>query len=212
MSSSQNKISKTLIDELCRDTQVECRSIKDAAIREAAAIVAGAFASARVQGREAIAAMRQEARRRLRLAEAQRQTRERAEQQARRAASLRLARPMLEGAMLRRWREPGTRHLWISAAARCATGRLRPGPWTVEHPAEFDEADRQVLIDDLRVGPRLTFRLNAATAAGIRVLADGAVLDASLAALISDGPMIEAMLLAELSQAADEWRRPGGAP
>ncbi len=114
--------------------------------------------------------------------------------------------------MLRRWREPGTRHLWILAAARCATGRLRPGPWTVEHPAEFDEADRQVLIDDLRVGPRLTFRLNAATAAGIRVLADGAVLDASLAALISDGPMIEAMLLAELSQAADEWRRPGGAP
>lgn len=215
MSSPPDMISQSLIDELRRETRAECLGIEEAARREAQSIVAAAFVAARARGREAIAAMRHGARRRLRLAEAQRQTRERAEQQARRAAALRRARPLLESAMRRRWQEVSARRLWIAAAARCATARLRPGAWTVQHPARFDEDDKRHMLDVLRENAEanIAFAVNADLIAGIRVLAAGAVLDASLPALLGDDRMIEAMLLAELAQASDETRKPvGGAP
>jgi hypothetical protein len=117
---------------------------------------------------------------------------------------LRRALPLLEPAILQRWGNEAGRRLWLEAVARHARTRLLPGDWAVEHPLNFTNEDRDRLLAFLKCagGDNIVFRTTAGVKAGVRVHAEGAVLDATSDALLADQSAIESLLLAELSSGA----------
>ncbi|MGO9172548.1 MAG: hypothetical protein ACLP7P_11360 [Rhodomicrobium sp.] len=203
MLSSNEALARSLIEEVQMQVESECAEVLKSAEDEAKDIVAAAFASAHARGYEAIMAMRQEGRRRLIQAEARRQTRERMLKETMAAEALRYGLPLLEKAVLKRWQDSASRRLWLEAAARQASSRLIPGRWTVEHPLDVSSEEKQhflAFLGDVDAGS-VGFETTSALKAGIRVHAEGAVLDASSYGLLADKHAIEAMLLAELSHA-----------
>jgi hypothetical protein len=148
--------------------------------------------------------MRQEGSRRLTRAEARRQTREQMLNNTRAAEAWRCALPLLEPALLQRWGNEAGRRLWLEAVARHAQARLLPGDWAVEHPLDFASEDRDRLLAFLKCagGDDIVFAAAAGVRAGVRVRAEGAVLDATSDALLADRSAIESLLLADLSPGA----------
>jgi len=204
MLSSNETLARSLAEEVGKEVESECREVSEVAKREAEEIVAHAFTSARARGHEAIAAMRQEGRRRLTRAEARRQTREQMLNDTRAAEALRRALPLLEPAILHRWENKAGRRLWLEALARHALARLLPGDWVVEHPLDFDSEDRDRLLASLKCasGDNIVFRAAPGVKAGVRVRAEGAVLDGTSDALLADQSALKSLLLAELSYGA----------
>ncbi len=201
MLSSNETLARSLADEVRKEVESECREVLEAARREADEIVAHAFTYARARGHAAIDAMRQEGKRRLTRAEARRQTREQRFNDARAAEALQRALPLLEPAILQRWGDEAGRRLWLEAVARHAQARLLPGDWAVEHPLGFTSEDRDRLLAFLKCagGDNIVFRASAGVKAGVRVRAEGAVLDGTSDALVADQSAIGSLLLAELS-------------
>jgi F0F1-type ATP synthase membrane subunit b/b' len=204
MLSSNETLARSLAEEVRKEVESECREVLEAAKREAEEIVAHAFTSARARGHEAIAAMRQEGRRRLMRAEARRQTREQMLNDTRAAEALRRALPLLEPAILQRWGNKAGRRLWLEAVARHARARLLPGDWAVEHPLDFASEDRDRLLASLKCagGDNIVFGAAPGVKAGVRVRAEGAVLDGTSDALLADQSALKSLLLAELSYGA----------
>jgi hypothetical protein len=204
MLSSNETLARSLAEEVRKEVESECREVLEAAKREAEEIVARAFTSARARGQAAIAAMRQEGRRRLMRAEARRETREQMLNDTRAAEALRRALPLLEPAILQRWGNRAGRRSWLEAVARHARASLLPGDWTVEHSLDFASEDRDCLLASLKCagGYNIVFRAAAGVKAGVRVHAEGAVLDGTSDGLLADQSAIASLLLAELSSGA----------
>lgn len=205
-------LSKALLGEIEQQVDGECRAVLEAGEREAEAIIAAAHATARRRMHDAILAMRREASRRLRQANAQRSTRERMNEEARLAEVLRRACPQLIEAVVRRWQQSKSRRLWIEAVARSASERLIQGEWIVEHPAAWSDDDRRTFLSAVGNAKAGTVRFeeSAEFVAGLRVRSPGALLDATPEAFLGNRPIVEAMLLAELGRAASEDAAPGG--
>lgn len=204
MLSSNEALARSLAEEVRKEVELECGEVLEAAKREVEEIVAHAFTSARARGHAAIAAMRQEGGRRLTRAEASRQTREQRLNDTRAAEALRRALPLLEPAILQRWGNEAGRRLWLEAVARHARAHLLSGDWMVEHPLDFASEDRDCLLVSLKCagGDNIVFRAAPGVKAGIRVRADGAVLDGTSDALLADQYTLKSLLLAELSYGA----------
>jgi len=200
MQTYNETLARLLAEEVQRQVEAECEEVLKSAGKGAKEIVAAAFSSARARGHEAILAMRQEGRRRLILAEAKRQTRMRTQNECQAAEALQIAIPLLQEAVLKRWRDPESRNLWLEALAREACARLLPGRWTVEHPLELTDQDKDRFVASLKCaeGGQVEFKADAQVRAGVRIRTGGALLDGTSDGLLSDRPAVEAMLLAEL--------------
>jgi hypothetical protein len=189
--------SDALAREIEQQLAQENNAIAAGAEREAHAIMAQARAAARAQVHAAIKELREEGARRLTRAKAQLDTELRARAQQQAAHAVRDAMPLLRDALDARWRDPDGRRFWSEAVARACADRLPPGAWRIEHPRDWNEPEQQQFLT--AVGKPVQARFEAADiAAGLRVGADQALLDATPRGLLADSTTIAAMLLDEI--------------
>jgi len=208
--------SDALVREIERQCDAECRAVLEAAELESRAIVGDAFAAAGRHVHEAFEDMRRDGERRLARARAQIATELRVRDQARAAGNLRDGCPVLVNAVADRWNDPEARRYWAASLAEMAGRRLRPGAWTVEHPADWgaDEQAEFLARLDPNCRAEVTFQKSEDFDTGLRIRANGAVLDATPERLLADKPAVQALLLAAIgrqrSPAADPAE--GGTP
>lgn len=194
--------SDALAREIERQFSHENAAIAANAERDSKTVVAQAHVSARAQMRQAIAELRKEGARRLTRAQARMDTevRERAHKQAARAVHDGL--PLLREALQRLWLNPASRKPWIEVVAHHCVNRLPAGAWNVAHPPDWSEAEQKQFAEIVTVDSKLTFETNSDIAAGLRISADQAVLDATPQGLLADPTVIAALLLDELGAAS----------
>ena len=194
--------SEALLQEIEQQTQDEMRTIADTAEREASAIVAQAHATARRQMHGAIADLRREAERRMAHARAQLETEARLRAQQYAVEALRQAWPLLVEALAERWQDPAARRKWTDGAARQARDRLTAGSWTVDHPATWSADEQRRFRDALGAGANaeISFTIDPGLAAGLRIRAERATLDATPQGLLADRSTITALLLHEIDR------------
>jgi F0F1-type ATP synthase membrane subunit b/b' len=190
-----------LTHEIERQLQDERNALIAAAQDEARGAIADARANARKRLHQAIGELRREGERRLTRAKAELETAARARQQQQASHALKAAWPLLRDALAARWHDSAARKLWTDSVAELCARRLRRGDWTVEHPADWTAQEQTgfaaAFADSGNI--KLTFAAAPDLTAGLRIKADQAVLDASVAGLTHDGRAIAAMLLDELA-------------
>jgi hypothetical protein len=159
-------------------------------------------AAARAQLHDAIVELREESHRRLTRANAQLATQRRAREHGRAAKAVDEASPLLQEALLARWRDPEKRRQWTDAVARQCIARLRRDAWVVHHPAGWSQKEQERFLAALGDDPEVTFMADKAIACGLRITADGAELDATPQGLLADKTAVAALLLEELGGSA----------
>lgn len=189
-----------LVEEVERQFSDEAEAILAAARREADAVVAQARGGARARLREAIKRLRREGAARLARAEARRETEVRAAALRAGEAAIEKALPLLREALEARWRDNEQRRQWVYAVAHVCATRMRPGALTVEHPANWAEAERAAFVAAMAPmrGVEIHFHVEPAISAGLRIVAAGATLDATPRGLLYDERAIAALLLNEI--------------
>jgi hypothetical protein len=204
--------SAALLQEIEQQTSDECEALVTAAERQAHALVAQAHVVARRRVHEAIGELRHEGARRLARAKAQVETQARQRAQQHAVAVIRRAWPLLADALVARWRDPAARRAWADGVAHYARDRLRTGPWTVEHPADWSADEQRNFRIALCAGDdAITFAADGDIAAGIRIRAAEAKLDATPQGLLVDRQAVAALLLDEIAATDDRWTaRPSG--
>ena len=167
------------------------------------AIVKAAFGKARTAVSHAV---QRERRRREAMAL---RSKARAETQARLDAQLRVARLLgigweqLPDILRARWEDRDSRRRWWQSGVQEAQRRLLGKRFTIEHGPGLSQQE----LDDIReaCGDRQTsFVRDGDLDAGIRIRADGACVDATVATLLADRPRLESLLLAALEDLDEE--------
>jgi predicted TIM-barrel fold metal-dependent hydrolase len=102
--------------------------------------------------------------------------------------------------MLRRWLNASSRQLWIDALLHVASRAMLIYDWRIEHPPAWPQTE----CEDLRrhlVQLGVTAPVFVAyddIKAGLRIIARGATIDATLVGLLQRKTAIEAVLMARL--------------
>jgi vacuolar-type H+-ATPase subunit E/Vma4 len=187
-----------LVAEIGRQVEHARGEILAAAAREAEEIRQRARAKARRQLRRAVGEMRAVERQRTAQLKAELATQRSRRISAQSLAVLAQAWPLLGEAIRRRWADPQAQVQWLQAQIGQARVRLRPGPWRIAHPANWGDAEREVLRACLARHGVAEVELHADPDIPIGLVIDaaGARLDSSEAALLADRAAIEAALLA----------------
>ena len=104
----------------------------------------------------------------------------------------------LEGSLQARWQQPHCRREWVAKILSTAVAVVPAGDWRVEHPEDWSEQEQQQLGEQARAlpGVQLQFSSVSGLPAGIRIIADGAIVDGSPPGLLADRTAIEALILA----------------
>lgn len=159
---------------------------------------------ARVRGRmqRHVLALREKYRERVSAALARNQTLIRQHRQVADKECLDSAWPVLRDALQALWNDPVSRHQWIDAAITGASAKLLKRGWTIEHPAGFSDAEQKRLQDDFANTAHSKVALTACDdiEAGIRIVVEGTVIDATLKGLLQQRAAIEAMLISRIKQ------------
>jgi vacuolar-type H+-ATPase subunit H len=190
-----------LVDEH-RRTQVD--AIVAAAREQAAALLAQARAEARQQVRDLFAEERERAAAKVAAAQARLQTQRRLHQQRQASAWLALAWRRLPQALRERWNDPLGRRQWVQMALARAGEVLQPGRWQFDYAPDWPADERQALVQHLAAESGIVAECSAdaSLGAGLRIVAAGNVVDATLAGLTADRSEIGARLLVEPEAAA----------
>jgi hypothetical protein len=188
---------QALLDLVEADRARQCQAVLDAARQSAAAVQAQSRADALARLRTTFAEQRQLRHDRLAAAQARMATQRRLQQQQHAIALLQQAWQQLPGELLALWQQPGARRAWVARVLAMAQQRLPAGPWQVLHPADWPATEQQALAAGLR-GAR--FSADPAIQAGLKVQAQGNVIDGTLAGLLADRGDFEARLLRQLER------------
>jgi hypothetical protein len=194
---------QALLDLVEEDRRARCAEVIAQAERQAAATLSQARADARRRMREAFAEERARAAARVAAARAELQTRHRLHEQQQAAGWLAIGWQRLPQALRERWADAAARPQWVDAALQEAARVLAPGHWRIVHAPGWPAPERQALAAGVQAasGTAAEFVEDAALAAGLRVVADGNVVDATLGGLLADREAIGARLLGELGAA-----------
>jgi F0F1-type ATP synthase membrane subunit b/b' len=193
-----------LAREIEQQLKEETGAAREAAEREAQATVARARKTARGRLQQAIRQIRREGERRLIQARAQLETQARAAQQQEAAHAVTNAMPLLHKAMAARWKDTEARQRWVESVAKLCAIRLRPGQWTITHPADWSVSDQKAFTRLLggNIKVELIFKADKKLIAGLKVASNQAVLDATLEGLLADERTIEGLVLQALDEGA----------
>ena len=165
--------------------------------------------NARAVVRAAARAKRERVAERCRQARAASETRDRSSSFAKDGELTRRARLALPSAIERRWRDPATRREWCRAALAVASRRLVGRDWTSAVAMEVSTAERDELVATAAgLGASLTWSAEAPPALGLRIVAGGACVDATLDGLLADAAAVEARVLAVLRGLASRAGEP----
>jgi len=191
---------RALLELIEADRARQCAQIIGEASSRAAAVRAQAYADARARVRQAFSEQRLLRRERIAAAQARLATHRRLHRQQRTAALLRLAWEQLPGELLALWRQPAARAAWVGQVLASARARMPRGHWRIVHAPDWPEEERlalaQALVAESDAAP--LFEADAAIGAGLKITADGNVIDGTLAGLLSDRAEFESRLLRQL--------------
>jgi hypothetical protein len=191
---------RALLDLIEADRERQCTQILGEASGRAAALRAQSQAEARARMRQAFAEQRLLQRSRIAAAQARLATHCRLHEQQRSAALLRLAGEQLPGELLALWRQGASRAVWVDHVLAAAKARMPRGPWRIVHAADWSESEQRALAQTIaaEAGAAPQFAADATIAAGLKIVADGNLIDGTLEGLLADRDDIQARLLLSL--------------
>ncbi len=191
---------QALLDLVEADRARKCEAILGEAKARADALLLQAHAEARSRMREAFAEERQRRDGRIAAARANLQTRQRLAQQQRAAAFLAAGWQRLPAALLACWTDPAARRMWVDRVTNSARAVLPKRAWRIVHAADWPPAERDALARELgsALGTAPAFVSDPSLRAGLKIAADGNVIDGTQEGLLADRAEIGAMLLDEL--------------
>lgn len=183
-----------------RNAEAAARDVDAEAVDKARDIVARAHAEAREKMHTAIQKERREGVKALERQRARIETAKRQTLQDKEHAFLDAVWERLPGALRTRWRDPSGREAWLGAIVDWGMKHLRPGAWEIEHPKDWAPSEFDPYKDQVHgfSGAAVQFVAVPDLDAGIRIKANGAVVDGGIAGASADTAGISAMLLAEL--------------
>lgn len=184
---------QALLDLVERDRATQCEALLAEARAQAQALLARARAESRAAVHQTLGEERARVRAALSAARAELHTRQRLQRQQQIEALLALAWQGLPEALCARWRDAALRQAWVERALERARTLIPCPGWQIAHGPDWPEAERQALAARWTPAPR--FVLEPRIAAGLRVLAGGNVVDATLAGLLADRDEIGARLI-----------------
>jgi F0F1-type ATP synthase delta subunit len=208
MSASENDIQQDaetvehLLAIVVENREKRCAQVRDRAREEANAIIRQAHERSRAHMHKHITALREKYRLRLSSAIARNQTRLRQQHQKVDRTILDIAWPLLRAALIALWEDPPARGQWLQAAMASAAERLRQTAARVEHPSGLSQDEiaelKQQYADSFGSVP--IFQARDDIEAGLRIRADGTVIDATLEGLLQQRASIEAMIIARVKR------------
>ncbi|MEJ2515936.1 MAG: hypothetical protein P8080_06215 [Gammaproteobacteria bacterium] len=152
----------------------------------------------RVSG--AVAEERDRLDRQVRMAAAEAETEQRRRARMRDIELIRAGWDALEPALRNRWTSAEGRREWALAAVEEARSVLLSRSWELEHPKDWDEAEREALAEAARdrFDVELGFSARDDVKAGVRIRNGTTLVDMSLAGLLAHRRSVEGELLAEV--------------
>lgn len=200
--SGAERQAQQLIGEIDAATAAEAAALLAAAQQDARAILADAHRVARARMGELVPRLRQERAAALAQQQARIEVEARRSEQVQAARLVAAGRRRLRQSLVARWSDPAARRQWLDAALTVAGRFLRRGNWLVEAAPGLSDEERGYLSQqaDIDYASRLDWRQGETLDAGLRIVSEGAVLDATPAGLMANGHEIDAALLAELGR------------
>jgi hypothetical protein len=195
---------RALLDLVEADRRQKCDAILAEAQGRRRTLLGQAHADARGVMRKAFQEERLRRDARVDAARANLQTRRRLAEQQRAAALLAAGWNRLPEEMLRRWRTPALRRRWIAAVLAGARASLPAAAWRVIHAPDWPAAERTAVRAELAAahGAQSTFDEDSRIRAGLRISANGNVIDGTLDGLLADRADIGSQLLQLLEMGA----------
>jgi type II secretory pathway pseudopilin PulG len=195
---------QALLELVEADRVRQSDTILGTARSEVAAIRKQAHAEARSRMRKAFAEARERSEARIAAARAKLQTQRRVADQQRARALLAAGLARLPVELLRRWNEPEARRAWLVSLAADALAVLPRTSWHVAHPSEWASAERAEFSARLagQVGVPPQCIADPRIRAGLKIAADGNVVDGTLDGFLVDGNEIGARLLHAIEAAS----------
>ncbi len=191
-----------LLAVVAENREQRCAQIHEIAHSQGSDIIKQAHSSVRVRMQHHVQLLREKYHERVSAAEARNQTLRRQHRQLADKECLETAWPMLREALKVLWDDPVSRHQWLDAAIRSASSRLLKHDWRVEHPQDFSDVEQKRLQQNCTAISDSTVELTACDdiEAGIRIMVDGTVIDATLDGLLQQRTIIEARLMSRIKQ------------
>lgn len=191
-----------LLGVVVENREKRCQELRDKANQQAADIVSQAYRKVRGRLHRHVNELREKYRLRVASATARNQTLLRQQHHKEERALLDVAWPMLHTALLAMWESPESRYRWIEAAVGSAESRLRHTGWRIEHPRNFSEDDGRRVQQMLAPGRQPELKACDDIEAGVRIVLDGTVVDATLVGLLKRKSAIEAIMIARINREA----------
>ena len=191
---------QALLDLIEADRARQCEQILGEARQRAAALRAQARADALARLRQVFAEQRALRQQRIAAAHARLATHRRLHAQQRNAALLRMAWQRLPDELLALWQQPAGRAAWMANALASARARMPQGPWRIAHAPDWPPTEWQAGLAE--AGATAQFEPDPVIAAGLKIVAQGNIIDATLAGLLADRAEFESRALRLLEEAA----------
>lgn len=191
-----------LLGVVFESREKRCAEIRERAQIQANDIIKQAYTRVRGRVHRHVMILREKHINRISAAHARNQTLIRQRRQATDKEILDSVWPMLRESLKGLWSNSETRSEWLGAAIMRASSTLLEHDWLIEHPVDLNVEEQErlkhFLIDDVDKTPGL--RVSNDIEAGIRIIVNGTVIDASLEGLLQQKAVIGAMLIARIKQ------------
>lgn len=197
---------QALLELVETDRRQKCDAILAEAQGRGSVVLEQAHADARARMRKAFEEERLRRDARVDAARANLQTRRRLADQQRAAALLASGWKRLPEELLRRWRAPELRRRWIAAVVAGARASLPAAAWRIIHAPDWPAEERDAIRTELAAasGAECRFDEDPRIRAGLRISANGNVVDGTLDGLLSDRAEIGSQLLHLVETGAPE--------
>lgn len=191
-----------LLGVVVENREKRCLELREKAQQQASEIIRQAYSKGRLRMHYHIEALREKYRVRVTAATARNQTLLRRQHQKEDRAMLDVAWPLLREAMLALWNDPVSRHKWLDTAIASASTELREHGWRIEHPPGLGGEDIKKINQSFSRAKDQRPELSGSEdiEAGIRIIAKGTVVDATLEGLLQQKTAIEARIIARIRQ------------
>jgi len=189
-----------MLDLVRRNCEDQCRAIDAEAKQNARDIIASAHKEARVKVHDVIVEERRNGQRAIDKQRAKIETAKRQNFQDQENAFLHVIWQQLKRELVHRWQDDAARQDWLRCAVDQALGHLHPGGWRIEHPQNWSPVELGPYLDRIKSfsGDEVAFVAVKDFDVGVRIQANGVVVDATLSGVLADQKEIAAVLLAEL--------------
>jgi hypothetical protein len=189
-----------LLGVVTANREQRCAEILDAAHSQSNEVVKQAHSQVQARMHHHILELREKYRQRVTAAYARFNTLIRQQNQVADRALLDSALPLLQQSLMSLWQDPQLRQQWLDGAIEKASFALLNDDWRIETPTglsgqELEHLKHQAVSVHSKTAAVI---VNDKIKAGVRIIAAGTVVDATLDGLLQQRTVIEAMLISRI--------------